>query len=127
MANIAQMINVFQSMILADKEKVIVTPTHYVYELFAPHHNATFLPADLTGEDYAMNGQEIPGLSVSPSADASPKTMMARGLTASTITAHNTFDNPSAAKPEPLTTVQLVEGGFSATLPAKSAIAIELK
>jgi len=153
MANIAQMINVLQSMILTDKEKMILTPTYYVYEMFVPHHDATFLPADLTCEDYALNGQKIPGLSVSSSVDvsgtihvtlanlnptvaasltctiagASPKTVMARALTAPTITAHNTFDNPTSVKPEAFTAIQMGNGGFTATLPAKSVVAIELK
>jgi len=44
--NIAQMINVLQSMILTDKEKMIVTPTYYVFELYTVHHDATLLPAN---------------------------------------------------------------------------------
>ena len=32
MANIAQMINVLQSMILTDKEKMVLTPTYYVFQ-----------------------------------------------------------------------------------------------
>jgi len=34
MANIAQTINVLQAMILTDKEKMIVTPTYHVYEMY---------------------------------------------------------------------------------------------
>ena len=54
------MINVLQSMILTDKEKMIVTPTYYIYEMFVPHHDATFLPSESTCADYALNGQKIP-------------------------------------------------------------------
>ena len=34
MANIAQMINVLQAVILTDKEKMLLTPTYYVFEMF---------------------------------------------------------------------------------------------
>jgi alpha-N-arabinofuranosidase len=153
MSNIAQMINVLQSMILTDKEKMIVTPTYYVYEMFVPHQDAKLLPAELTCGDYALNEQKIPDLSASSSVDstgaihvtlcnlnpnnpasltcqiqgATPKTVSGEILTAPEMTAHNTFENPNAVKLEPFTAVQLVSGGFSATLPPKSVVAIELK
>src|SRR5205823_8880392 len=38
MANIAQMINVLQAMILTDKEKMILTPTYHVFEMYTVHH-----------------------------------------------------------------------------------------
>jgi len=44
MANIAQMINVLQAMILTDKEKMLVTPTYHVFEMFKVHQGATSLP-----------------------------------------------------------------------------------
>ena len=37
MANIAQMINVLQAMILTDKEKMVLTPTYHVFEMFKVH------------------------------------------------------------------------------------------
>ena len=36
MANIAQMINVPQGMILTDKEKMVLTPTYYVFKIYVP-------------------------------------------------------------------------------------------
>lgn len=43
MANIAQTINVLQAMILTEGERMLVTPTGYVYELYALHQGATAL------------------------------------------------------------------------------------
>lgn len=43
MSNIAQTINVLQSMILTEGERMLVTPTGYVYELYAPHQGAQAL------------------------------------------------------------------------------------
>ena len=44
MTNIAQMINVLQSMILTDKEKMVLTPTYYVFQMYKVHQGATFIP-----------------------------------------------------------------------------------
>jgi alpha-N-arabinofuranosidase len=43
MANIAQTINVLQAMILTEGERMLVTPTGYVYEMYAPHQGAASL------------------------------------------------------------------------------------
>ena len=43
MANIAQTINVLQAMILTEGEQMLVTPTGYVYEMYAPHQGAKAL------------------------------------------------------------------------------------
>lgn len=43
-ANIAQMINVLQAMLLTDKEKMVLTPTYYVYKMYVPFQDATFVP-----------------------------------------------------------------------------------
>jgi alpha-N-arabinofuranosidase len=43
MANIAQTINVLQATILTEGERLLVTPTGYVYEMYAPHQGASAL------------------------------------------------------------------------------------
>ncbi|MCL5996468.1 MAG: alpha-N-arabinofuranosidase [Chloroflexi bacterium] len=40
MANIAQLINVLQALLLVDGERCITTPTYHVYDLYQPHRNA---------------------------------------------------------------------------------------
>src|SRR5579862_8592418 len=54
MANIAQMINVLQAMILTDKEKMLLTPTYYVYKMYASFQDASFVPATVSGPDYVQ-------------------------------------------------------------------------
>lgn len=44
MANIAQMINMLQAMIFTDKEKMVLTPTYYVFKMYAPFQDSTFAP-----------------------------------------------------------------------------------
>src|ERR1035437_8006150 len=71
MANIAQMVNVLQAMILTDQEKMILTPTYHVFEMLNVHQGATFIPTDLVTGDYRMNGVGMPSVHGSASRDAS--------------------------------------------------------
>ena len=47
MTNIAQVVNVLQSMILTRGDKMVLTPTYYVYEMYRPHQDAVYLPLDI--------------------------------------------------------------------------------
>ena len=46
MANIAQTINVLQAMLLVKDEKLVLTPTYHVFEMFKVHQDATNLPIE---------------------------------------------------------------------------------
>jgi alpha-N-arabinofuranosidase len=53
MANIAQIVNVLQSMILTDQKDgghMVLTPTYYVFKMYRPFQEATYLPLDLKCE-----------------------------------------------------------------------------
>jgi alpha-N-arabinofuranosidase len=127
MAAIAQMVNVLQSMILTDKEKMVLTPTYWVFDLYKVHQGATLLPTDVTAEAYKNGKVEVPGLSVSASRDATGKThvslvninpskplqvtlkadgvtgkMTAQTLAGKSMNARNTFDHPDEVKPAAL-------------------------
>jgi len=56
MANIAQLVNVLQSLILTDGPKMTVTPTYHVFEMFKVHQDATALPVDVQTPPYAFGG-----------------------------------------------------------------------
>ena len=43
------------------------------------------------------------------------------------VTAHNTFQQPEAIKPAEFTAAKTTDGGFTATLPPKSVVVLELK
>jgi len=152
MANIAQTINVLQAMILTDKEKMLLTPTYHVFEMFTPHHDATLLPTDLQCADYQFEQEKIPSLSVSASRDKAGKlhvtlcnlnpnaaaevacelqgakaaSVSGRVLTAGDMGAHNTFDAPEVIKPAEFNAVKVNDTGFVATLPAKSVVVLEI-
>ena len=58
MANIAQIVNVLQSMILTDQEgtgHMVLTPTYHVFEMYTPFQEATYLPIDLESETIAVS------------------------------------------------------------------------
>jgi alpha-N-arabinofuranosidase len=59
-ANIAQMINVLQAMILTDKEKMVLTPTYYVYKMYVPFQDATFVPVTFDAGAYRHGDVTLP-------------------------------------------------------------------
>ncbi|HYD83722.1 MAG TPA: alpha-L-arabinofuranosidase C-terminal domain-containing protein, partial [Opitutus sp.] len=63
MTNIAQTINVLQAVILTDKEKMILTPTYHVFEMFKVHQGATVVPLELATPDYVHGDEKIPAVS----------------------------------------------------------------
>jgi alpha-N-arabinofuranosidase len=67
MANLAQMVNVLQSLILTDKEKMLLTPTYHVFDLYQGHQGATSIPTEVSAPDYSAAGVKIPALSASAS------------------------------------------------------------
>jgi alpha-N-arabinofuranosidase len=69
MANIAQTVNVLQSVILTQGDQLVRTPTFYVFKMYAVHHDAMLVPCTLDAEDYAFDGQSIPALHASCSKD----------------------------------------------------------
>jgi len=154
MANIAQTVNVLQAMILTDKEKMLRTPTYWVFEMFKVHQGGTFLPVDLTSPDYVFGEEKIPMVSASATraADGSavhlslanaspsesvalsvklagltPKSATGRILTATAMDAHNTFDAPNAVQPTTFTGASLDGGTLRVKLPAKSVVILALR
>lgn len=47
MTNIAQIVNVLQSMILTKGDKMVLTPTYHVFRMYNVHQNALYLPTDV--------------------------------------------------------------------------------
>jgi alpha-N-arabinofuranosidase len=152
-ACIAQMVNVLQSMILTDREKMTVTPSYWVFEMYTVHHDAILLPSELQSADYNYNSKTIPAVSASASRDkdgkihvslcnlnpdqpaevacdlqgAKAQKISGRVLTAPEMNAHNTFDQPDNVKPSEFNAFKVTENGFVTTLPPKSVVVLELK
>lgn len=73
MANIAQVVNVLQSVVLTDGADIVKTPTFYVFKMFCPHHDATLVKAQLDIPAVEFGDTSLPALtySVSEGADGS--------------------------------------------------------
>src|SRR5207302_6730925 len=59
-ANIAQMINVLQAMIITDKEKMALTPTYHVFKMYVPFQDATFVPVTFDAGTYTHENITLP-------------------------------------------------------------------
>lgn len=153
MANIAQMVNVLQAMILTDKEKMLLTPTYHVFEMYKVHQGATLIPVELTAPEYKFGQSAIPSLHASASRDqsgrlhlsivnldpnhaaqvstkvigAKVRNVTGRVLTAPTMNAMNTFEQPDAVKPQPFTGVKVQGNEITLSLPSKSVVVLELQ
>ncbi len=70
MACIAQLINVLQSVMLTEEEKMIKTPTYYVFKMFRYHQGANLLGSELLNNSSVGEGKnELPKLFESVSED----------------------------------------------------------
>src|SRR4051794_18191273 len=70
MANLAQAINVLQAVILTNEEKMILTPTYHVMEMYNVHQGAKLLPIDIKSNDYQFGTKKLPAVSASASRDS---------------------------------------------------------
>jgi len=155
MANIAQTVNVLQSVLLTDEAsgQLILTPTYHVFEMNRAHHDALALAI------YAKNalpvrkvgGESIPMVSMSASRqknsalislsnldveESFAMTIDLRGvrvkgahgriLSAPSIDAHNTAANPVAVAPAQFDGMNLENGTLNITLPPHSYLTVSL-
>ena len=69
MANLAQIVNVLQSVVLTSGEKMLLTPTYHVMEMYNVHQDATNLPIEIKTNDYSFEDKKLPAVSASASKD----------------------------------------------------------
>lgn len=151
-ANIAQMVNVLQSIILTDGPKMVLTPTYYVFEMYKVHHDAALIPINFNSPMITMNGQSIPAVTASASRDKAGKVHISftnadlhkeielnielRGmtpgkvngtvLTAKEIAAMNTFENPDVVRTSPFNGARFSKNSLNVKLPPASVVVLEL-
>ena len=152
-ANLAQTVNVLQAVILTDKQKLVLTPTYHVMEMYNVHQDAQLLPVVLRSPDYTRGNEKLPAVSVSASKDkegvthislvnidaAKPQTisMDLRGavynsvsgriLTAARLQDHNSFDAPEKIRPAVFNGAKLNGSRLELTLPPFSVLVLTLK
>jgi alpha-N-arabinofuranosidase len=153
MANLAQTVNVLQAVILTNEEKMLLTPTYHVLEMYKVHQEATQLPVEIKTDDYTLGSEKIPSVSVSASRSesgtihvslvnihakqpkeisvafqgAKMKSVTGRILTSVNLNDHNTFDKPVAVAPKPFTETKLAGDRITVKLPPFSVVVLEVK
>lgn len=153
MANLAQTINVLQAVLLTQEEKMVLTPTYHVMEMYTVHQDATYIPLTLKSVDYTFSNDKLPAVSVSASKDKVGLTHISfvnidmaksqdisvdvsnskfnsvsgRILASTKIQDHNTFDNPNKIHPVAFTDASLKGNTLNVKLPPFSVVVLELK
>ena len=152
MANIAQMINVLQAMILTDKEKMVLTPTYYVFKMYAPFQDSTFVPVTFNAGTYTHDSVTLPRVDAIAAKDTNGKLWLAitnldpnqpveieagveggtvksaagQTLTAPKVDSVNSFDAPNTVVPKPI--AAKVQGGkISLQLEPKSVTVVSVE
>ena len=152
-ACLAQCVNVLQAVILTDKEKMILTPTYHVMEMYNVHQNAKLLPIKIISDDYVVGAEKLPAVSCSASKDSTGKTHVSlvnidtkntqtitvnleggqytsvtgRILTSNKLQNFNSFDEPDKIKPVVFSGATLKSNMLNVKLPPFSVVVLELK
>lgn len=153
MANLAQIVNVLQVVILTEGEKMIKTPTYHVFDMYKYHQDATLVDSHIDTEIIGIEKEyQVPNLTESVSADEN-------GILHITITnlsvtedyeidaailekdisevkgeilreemhARNTFEEPDTVHIKEFSDVKITEKGLAFTIPACSVLHLEVK
>lgn len=156
MTNIAQIANVLQSMVLTKGDKMVLTPTYYVFKMYTPHQDAKYVPLTV---DCGI--RRVPGDRIVPdiSATASVKdgvyavsltnidlnkdctveiplqeifgnnipAISGEILTCANIDDYNDFGSPEKVALKPFNGAKMSKGTLTVNLPAKSIVTLLLK
>ena len=149
MANIAQAVNVLQSVILTDGDKMVKTPTYYVFKMYKEHQNNTLIGSYITTPsiDSKQDEKSFPQLIESASMDdngviyatitntsyqnaSEIKCQIAdtavKSITAEILTGHynqyNDFGNEDSVKTEEFDDFTKCDDGFTAVIPPCSVV-----
>src|SRR5665213_2229966 len=153
MANLAQTVNVLQSLVLTKGAQMVLTPTYYVFGMYKVHQDAKLLPVTLNSPDYVSGSDHIPAVNASASQDSTGaihisfvnidpsktitvrtsfegnqwKTVNGSVLTSGKFNDYNSFENPGKIKVEKFSNVKKEKDDLVVNLPPKSVVVLELK
>ena len=152
MANIAQMVNVLQAMIITDKEKMVLTPTYHVFKMYVPFQDATFVPVAFDAGTYTHGDVTLPRVDAIAAKDGAgvlwlaltnidptrpvevsarlaginAKSVSGETLTAAAVDSVNSFEAPGTVAPRPIS-AKLVGGELTLTLAPKSVTVLSIR
>jgi alpha-N-arabinofuranosidase len=128
MANIAQMVNVLQAMVLTDNDKMLLTPTYHVFRMYVPFQDASVVPLALDAGAYTHGEIRLPRVDAIAAKDSAGKLWLAltnldpnrpveveiragdraaraaagETLTAERVDSVNSFEAPRTVAPKPI-------------------------
>ena len=153
MANIAQLVNVLQSVILTEGDKMVKTPTYQVFKMFSHHQDGQLVESFVeTSEVGVEDENQIPNLSESVSIgkdgklhitiantalnvdydingimiDAAPKNVKAE-IIHGPMDAYNDFDNAEVVTIKEFNCIKIDNNDIVFTIPACSIVHIEVE
>lgn len=142
MANIAQTVNVLQSMILTEGEKMVKTPSYYVFELYKKHQDGELIDSYGDKNDtvsYTVSKKEnqltisICNYSLTSSEDltftldAVPQFQEANYIAGEKMDDHNDFDQTERIRLLEFTNYEIKENKVNMTVPAMSVTTLTLE
>jgi alpha-N-arabinofuranosidase len=153
MANIAQMVNVLQAMVITDKQRMVLTPTYHAFEMHVPFQDATSLPVTLKDNPaYTLEKFSMPTLSATAArgrdgrlwlglvnvhprdrqdvvlavGGRAARTVQGRVLTAAAMDAENSFAATERVRPQPFE-ARSRGGRLELSVPAKSMLVLAVE
>ena len=152
MANIAQMINVLQAMIMTDKGQMVLTPTYHVFKMYVPFQDSSFVPVTFNAGAYTHGDITLPRLDAIAGKDTAGKLWLgitnvdpnqpveveisltgvnAKSATGETLTAPkvdsvNTFDSPNTVTTKSVS-AKIQGGKLTLRLEPKSVTVISVE
>jgi len=152
MTNIAQMINVLQAMIMTDHEKMVLTPTYYIYRMYVPFQDARLVPVEFEAGRYSHGSITLPRVDAIAARDshgtlwlalvnldpdhpahvhaiidgAPPHSAQGQVLTAAAVDSVNTFTAPETVAPRALGATAGAHG-LILDLPPKSVSVLQVQ
>lgn len=154
MANIAQIANVLQSMVLTKEDKMVLTPTYHTFRMYNVHQDAMHLPLTCSSEKFTDgNGRQCPYVDATASRNeeglvnitltntsldenaeveidlGADRKLQITGeiLTSGNIQDHNTFDKPETVVPAAFDAFKTKGGKLIVKMPAMSIVNLTIR
>ncbi len=150
MANIAQIANVLQAMVLTKDDKMVLTPTYYVFKMYRPHQDAKFIPVQVSTPIMDVRGdRKVPvvdataslkdgkycvslvntdlekGVTVTVSlGGAAGKNLKGEILTGAKANSYNDFSMPEQVNLKPFAGAMVKNGVMTVEMPSKSIVTL---
>ena len=155
MANIAQVVNVLQAMILTNETEMVLTPTYHVFEMYNVHQDAEYLASDIiTPKTKCDRAIDVPVVDITASKKdgelhlslvntdlknskkvlvtfddpkSVSKILSARVLSSKDVRDYNDFGSADKVAPKAFSDYKLTKQGLELVLPPVSVVAVSAK